>query len=142
MSNVQDISRWLSPSCISTAGNPQKDIWTNVGLCRSGLLDSKTCVQTGHHARPANLSSFHIVSYFLHDLTSKVMPWQLLLLGMFPIIKAGCGPCSGNLDFSWVCSKPAHPHSFRSCNTLRMYLSLVKKKNMLFHTVYTLYIVT
>ena len=60
-----------------------------------------------------------MVSYcfvlFLHDLTSKVMPWQLLLLGMFPIIKAGCGPCRGNLDFSWVCSKPAHPHSFRSC---------------------------
>ena len=48
-----------------------------------------------------------VISYcfilFLHDL-SRVMPWQLLLLGMFPIVKAGCGR-----------SKPAHPQSFRSC---------------------------
>lgn len=54
-----------------------------------------------------------VISYcfilFLHDLTSKVMPWQLLL-GMFPIVKAGCGLCRTS-----VCSKPAHPHSFRSC---------------------------
>ena len=86
-----------------------------------------------------------IVSYcfvlFLHDLTSKVMPWQLLLLGMFPIIKAGCGPCRGNLDFSWVCSKPAHPHSFRSCTPFACTCRLSRRKTC-FSILFTHYIVT
>ena len=54
---------------------------------------------------------------FLHDL-SKVMPWQLLLLGMFPIVKAGCGLCR------------------RSCTLF----ACICQEDMLFHTVYTLFV--
>ena len=108
-------------------------IWTNVGLYASGLLDLKTCVQTGHHARPANSSS-HIVPYCFY------MPWlaeschgSFCCWGCFPSSRLGVFLCRTS-----VCSKPAHPHSLlEAAHSSHVF---VKKINMFFHTVYTLFV--
>ena len=121
----------------STAGKPQTDIWTNVGLYRSGLLASKTCVQTGHHARPANLSWFHIVSYcFYMTWLAKSCHGSFCCWGCFPSSRLGVVRAAE----IWISlGSVASLHTHTLLEAVHPSHVLVKKKNMLFHTVYTLY---